>query len=218
MKLTPETLQVLKNFAYINPGIVIKKGSKLATISPQKTVLAKATIGEVFEKECAIIELPRFLGIYSLLKDPDLEFLNEHVCIREGETVVKFRYGNPSLIAVPPDKDIPITNDVQFTLTSQDFQNVMKAQSTMQLKQIAVKGTSDGIFFTTLDSKNVLGDSFSIKVADASKHTFLFVFDPFNMKFIPDQYDVTLTSKGLMYLKSSTIEYWVPSEKESTFE
>jgi hypothetical protein len=93
----------------------------------------------------------------------------------------------------------------------------MKAQSTMQLKQIAVKGDSTGIYFTTLDSKNILGDSFSIKVAEGGKNTFLFVFDPVNLKFIADQYEVTLTSKGLMYLKSKTIEYWVPSEKESSF-
>ena len=36
MKLTAETINILKNYATINQNIQFKEGSKLSTISPQK--------------------------------------------------------------------------------------------------------------------------------------------------------------------------------------
>ncbi len=43
MQLSDNTMNVLKNFAAINPSIVIKPGNVLRTISPQKTIMAIAT-------------------------------------------------------------------------------------------------------------------------------------------------------------------------------
>jgi hypothetical protein len=51
MKLSNETLTVLKNFAGINQSILVRKGNKLRTMSVMKTVLAEAVVNEEFEKE-----------------------------------------------------------------------------------------------------------------------------------------------------------------------
>jgi len=219
MKLTSATLLLLKNFSTINPGIVIKPGSILSTMDPNKTVLAKATVKEQFQKECAISNLPKFLGVLSFLSDPDLDFEDEHICLTQGSTSVKFRYGNPSLIAVPPDKGITVSEDAKFRLLSTVFSNLMKAQGAMQLKEVAVIGNEEGVFLSTLDFKNKTGDSFSVRVGDSNGRTFTFLFNPSNLKFINDDYDVVLSSKGLMHLKNleGNLEYWVPAEKDSTF-
>jgi hypothetical protein len=47
MKFSDKTLTVLKNFASINPSLIFKPGQQLKTISPQKTVVAIATIDDV---------------------------------------------------------------------------------------------------------------------------------------------------------------------------
>ena len=44
MKLSDETIAVLKNFATINPNLVAKPGQKLTTIAESKTVMASADI------------------------------------------------------------------------------------------------------------------------------------------------------------------------------
>jgi hypothetical protein len=217
MKLTSRTILLLKNYSLINPAIVLKEGNILSTIDPNKTILAKAEISEVWPKECAIYNLVTFLGTLSLVKDPDIQFHDDHLTIKESSTVVKIRYGSSSLIATPPDKSIPVTNDVQFKLPTITFQSIMKAQGTMQLPEISVKGDSNGIFLSALDSKNTTGDSFSIKVGEPNEHTFNFIFNPNNLKFINEDYDATITSKGLMYLKGDRLEYWVPAESNSTF-
>jgi hypothetical protein len=44
MKLSTQTIGVLKNFGAINPGIFFKKGKTLKTVSKHKNILAEATI------------------------------------------------------------------------------------------------------------------------------------------------------------------------------
>lgn len=217
MKLSNKTIQLLKNFSVINPGIIIKKGSGISTIAPNKTLLAKASIEETFDQEFAIHDLSKFLGVLSFLNSPDINLHGDHMTIEEGLTKVTFRYGNPSLIASPPDKNIAMTNDVEFKLSSHTFQTVMKAQGSMQLPEIAVTGDDSGIFLSALDSKNASGDNFSIQVGDSNGHTFKFIFSPNNLKFISTDYDVAISAKGLMYLKGDTVEYWVPAESNSNY-
>ena len=49
MKLSKETLSVLKNFATINGNILIKSGDRLSTISAQKNVMASVSV-----KDCLL--------------------------------------------------------------------------------------------------------------------------------------------------------------------
>jgi hypothetical protein len=44
MNISDETLEVLKNFASINPNIVISPGQKIKTISEAKNIMASAEI------------------------------------------------------------------------------------------------------------------------------------------------------------------------------
>ena len=75
MKLSNETLTVLKNFSSINQGIQFKKGSKLTTVSSGKTVLAQANLKDVFPQDFCIYDLNQFLSVNSLFKDSaELEF------------------------------------------------------------------------------------------------------------------------------------------------
>lgn len=218
MKISAETVQILKNFSVINPGLIIKEGNILSTMDPNKTVLAKATVKETFPKECAIDNLPRLLGVLSFLKEPDVDFEKDHIIIKDGLAKVKFRYGAPSLIVAPPNKTIECSKDVEFKLFSTTFQNVMKAQGAMQLRHIAIKGSEEGIYLSALDFKNVSGDSFDIEIAESNGHNFLALFEPANLvKVIADDYDVVFSSKGILYLKGNKVEYWIPAEKDSSY-
>ena len=57
MKLSKETLSVLKNFATINGNILIKSGDRLSTISAQKNVMASTTVKENFDRDFGIYDL-----------------------------------------------------------------------------------------------------------------------------------------------------------------
>ena len=105
MKLSDNTLTLLKNFAGINQSILVKQGNKLRTISIAKNILAEAEITEEFPREFAVYDLNQFLNGLSLHQDPDLDFTeNSYITIREGKRRVKYFYADPNVIISPPRK------------------------------------------------------------------------------------------------------------------
>ena len=48
MELKDETLSVLKNYASINPNIVIHQGNTIKTMTEARNVLSSATLSEDF--------------------------------------------------------------------------------------------------------------------------------------------------------------------------
>jgi type I restriction-modification system DNA methylase subunit len=82
MKLSDNTLTLLKNFATINQGIMFKKGKTLRTVSSQKNVMAEATINEEIPTDFGVYDLNNFLSVLSLHKDdPVLDFQDNNVLI-----------------------------------------------------------------------------------------------------------------------------------------
>ena len=86
MNLSNDTINVLKNFATINPNLVIKPGQKLKTISEAKTILASSDIVEDFAQEFGIYDLNEFLSVYGLIEDATLEFSDKSVTIKNDES------------------------------------------------------------------------------------------------------------------------------------
>ena len=65
MKLSTETIEILKNFAAINPSLLIKPGNVLKTVHSKKTILASAKLKESFPSEAPINDLTRLLMVIS---------------------------------------------------------------------------------------------------------------------------------------------------------
>ena len=98
MKLSDNTVALLKNFAGINNSILVKKGNRLRTISVAKNILAEADITEEFPRDFAIYDLNQFLNGLSLHQDPDLDFVEEsYLSIKEGKRRVKYFFADPNV-------------------------------------------------------------------------------------------------------------------------
>ena len=65
VKLSRNTLSILKNFSHINSNLLVKEGNILTTISPAKNIVAEATIDEYFHTEFGIWDLSKLLGTIS---------------------------------------------------------------------------------------------------------------------------------------------------------
>ena len=223
MKLEPKTVTVLKNFSTINPSMVFKPGNVLATISPTKTVLAKAKITQSFERQFGIYDLSRFLGVVSLFGDnPDLQFNNDSVTIRSDNRELDYRFvGDLSTIITPPDGEINFKEDVVFNISNTALQDIQRALSALSMPEIAVVGDRGDLWIQVIDTKNPAGHNYRINLGNTDKK-FRFVFKAENLKFIPQDYEVRITSKGMSHFKGSQsveVDYWVAVQpKVSTFE
>ena len=106
MKLSDDTVQVLKNFSGINQSLQFKSGNTLKTISPLKTIFVEATVGESFPKEFALYDLNKLLAKVSLYKDAELSFDDDKLNISANKKSDYIKYCSPKVIVTPPEKAI----------------------------------------------------------------------------------------------------------------
>ena len=223
MKLSKHTLNMLKNFSDINMSIEIKKGNVLRTVSVQKNILAQAELEDEFPKDFAIYELNRFLGAVSLFDDPELEFNAKSVNIGTTKHSADYVYCDPSMIVTPPENNISFPDpEVKFTLTQDSLAQVMRASNVLGTPEIAIEGgphPNDSIRIKALDVNNDSTDTFQVVLDENSGHTFRFVFKTENMKMIPGNYDVEISSKGISHfsLQGAKLQYWIATESTSSF-
>ena len=223
MKLSKHTLNMLKNFSDINMSIEIKKGNLLRTVSVQKNILAQAELEDEFPKDFAIYELNRFLGAVSLFDDPELEFNAKSVNIGTTKHSADYVYCDPSMIVTPPENNISFPDpEVKFTLSQDRLSQVMKASNVLGTPEIAIEGgphPNDSIRIKALDVNNDSTDTFQVVLDEKSGHTFRFVFKTENMKMIPGNYDVEISSKGISHfsLQGIKLQYWIATESTSSF-
>ena len=220
MKLSDNTLTVLKNFASINNSILMKKGTHLRTISVAKNILAEADIAEEFPRDVAVYDLNQFLNGMSLHQDPDLDFKEDsYLTIREGRRQVQFFYADPAVIISPPDKEITLpTEDVHFQLESTSLEKLLKAAAIYQLPDLSLIGQNNEIRLVVRDKKNDTSNEYSIIVGETDKE-FVFNFKVENIKIIPGAYDVVVSSKLLSKFTNSSynLTYYIALEPDSTF-
>ena len=220
MKLSDNTLTVLKNFASINNSILVKQGTHLRTISVAKNILAEADIAEEFPRDVAVYDLNQFLNGMSLHQDPDLDFKEDsYLTIREGRRKVKYFYADPAVIISPPDKEITLpTEDVHFQLESTSLEKLLKAAAIYQLPDLSLIGQDNEIRLVVRDKKNDTSNEYSIIVGETDKQ-FVFNFKVENIKIIPGAYDVVVSSKLLSKFTNSNynLTYYIALEPDSTF-
>ena len=224
MKLSKHTLNMLRNFSDINMSIEIKKGNVLRTVSVQKNILAQAELEEEFPQDFAIYELNRFLGAVSLFDDPEFQFNGKSANIGTNTHSVDYVYCDPSMIVTPPEKNITFPDpEVKFTLSQDALSQIMKASNVLGTPEIAVEGgpaPADSIRIKALDVNNDSTDTFKIVLEEShSGDKFRFVFKTENMKMVPGNYDVEISSKGISHflLQGQKLQYWIATESSSTF-
>ena len=220
MKLSDKTILLLKNFSSINQSILFKQGTRLRTMSVMKNILAEATIDEELPKDFGIYDLNQFLNGLSLHQSPELDFAkDEHVVIKEGKMRSKYFFADPSVIVSPPEKEITLpSEDVSFSLASQQLEKLKKAASIYQLPDISAIGDGGVVKLVARDKKNDTSNDFSIVVGETDKQ-FVFNFKEENLKIIPGSYDVVVSSKLLSRFTAQNYEltYYIALEPDSTF-
>ena len=220
MKLSENTLTILKNFAGINNSILVKQGTQLRTISVAKNILAEANITEEFGRDFAIYDLNQFLNGLGLHHDPDLDFKEEsYLSIREGKRRVKYFFADPNVIISPPEKEISLpSEDVHFQLDSASLEKLLKAAAVYQLPDFCVVGTAGAVKLVVRDKKNDTSNEYAITVGETDKE-FIFNFKVENIKIIPGAYDVVVSSKLLSQFSNTQydLKYYIALEPDSTF-
>ena len=221
MKLNTNTHNILKNFSEINTNILIKPGKELSTISTMRNIFAKASIDESFDTEFGIYDLNEFLGVVSGMNKPELSLQDKHMTIsQEGsKSKVKYFYSDPSVI-VAPTKEVNMPEaEVTFSLSQSNLEQLKKMAAILKSPDLALIGEKGGdIVLKVCDKKNDTSNNFDMVVGEGATADYTFYFKVENMKLIPGDYDVSVSSKSISHFKNTKlpIEYWIALEPDST--
>jgi len=218
MKLSKDTLALFKNFAGINSNLLLKSDNKLATISGQKNVMADVTVSETFP-DFGIYDLNEFLGAMSLFDDPDLNFQDKYVSIRQGSSNIKFYAAEPSVLTAPQKAITFPEAEINFTMSANMLNMIQKTASVLRAADVAVVGDGSNITVVVGDKKNATGNSFSEVVGTTDK-SFKVNLKVENLKMLPGEYSVSVSSKKISRFQStaSDLVYYVAVEADSTFD
>ena len=220
MKLSDQTLEVLKNFSDINTNILVKPGSELSTISTMKNILAKATITESFDKQFAVYDLSELLGIVSAIEKPDVDISNEKfmtIGSTGSQSKAKYYYSDESVVT-SPQKDVVMPDaDVNFQLKDEILSKLLKMAAIMKLPDLSLVGKKGQDVILKVHDKKNSANSYEEFVGTEASADFTFNFKIENLKIIPGDYDVAVSSKSISHFKNKVkpIEYWIALEPDS---
>ena len=202
MKISHDTLTLLKNFASINGNIFIREGNILATVSAGKNILARTTISESFPKDFAIYDLNSLLGLLTLMEEQDVEF-NE-ASLRISKDGSEFEY-------------YQIDPVYTFTLTAEQISMIQRAASIVSAPTVSLVSSGGQVTLKVGDPANAASNSYK-KVIGTADVDFDARLKVENLKVIPDTYEVSLGRKKAMRLKSTSrdLVYFLAMEPSST--
>lgn len=219
MNLSKETLAVFKNFSNINGNLSIKEGNKLTTISAGKNIMAEIVVPETFPIDFGIYDLNEFLGAMSLFENPDLDFTEKFVTIKEGKNGIRYFAANQTVLTpVPAIKQFP-TPDIEFDLTSGMLNQIQRVASILRVSDFSVVGDGSVITVNVGDKSNPTGNTFSSEIGVTDK-SFSVNFKTENLKMMPGDYLVSIGGKKISRFKATSqqLTYYVAIELDSKFD
>ena len=223
MELCENTLNVLRNFSGINQNIMIRSGNNIKTMSETRNMIATADVSEQFTKDFGIYDLNEFIGVMGLVDTPSLKFEDDFVIVSDssGRSKIKYFYAaEETLTTATKDVNMPEA-DVKFTLDNDTLNRLKKAASTLGHSEVSIKAKDGVLSLSVVENQNATSNAFSIDIDGEFKEdaVFNFIIDISNLKILPGDYDVEISSKLITQFshKELSVKYWIALEKSSTY-
>jgi hypothetical protein len=219
MKLSTSTLQILKNFSYINKSIIVKEGHELVTVADNTTVIGYAEIEEEFPKDFAIYDLDKFINSINLFKEPDLEFFDNKLRITSSDSNIEYFYADPDVLTQPPKNKFTLPSvDVELLLTAEHMSAIGKTSNNLDLPDISVQSDGKKMKLLVHNKSIQTGNKFSIDFGE-SDLVFSVNLKISYLKFLPGSYYLEISSKGICQFTHQDIglSYFIATEKDSKF-
>lgn len=225
MKLSEETISLLKNYATINSNLYVEAGSnEIRTWTVTKNIYAVSTIEEVLPVILPIYDLNEFLSVLDIFKDDaDIEFGEESLTVGNGKSKVEYEYSDPSMLSYPNRNINPPEPIFSFPLSKEDIGNIISVSSKLSAPDISIKSIEGKLVVTVYHAKGDTGNTFAIEVCD---YTGDVVFDVHlktdNLRVIPKDYILSIFEgkAPLVHFKSTDEknQYFIATEKTSVFQ
>ncbi|MBF84457.1 MAG: hypothetical protein CL489_08290 [Acidobacteria bacterium] len=218
MKISNDTLVILKNFSKIQPCILLKEGSRINTMSLDKNQYAHATIPDKFDQNMGIYDLKEFLATLSLIDEPEIEVESDghEIKISDGRSTCFYELSDERIISTP-NRFVDLEDDafdVHFDLKFADLAKVMKAAENMKLKWISVLGENGKLFLKAFDKNNERNNEFLVEIGTFDGDDFQAIMNISYLDVINLDYRVSVKKDSKIRLENPAVTYIVALEVE----
>lgn len=219
MKISSETINILKNFSGINANLVFKPGKELKTLSEAKTIMATASTLEDFPVEFGVYDLNEFLSLFSLMDKPELEFNDKFLTMSDGSQKIKYFYSEIDILT-QPTKDINMPEcEVVLDISSANLDKIRKAAAVLGHSELSFSSQGDNVVASVFNEKDATSNTFDIDLGTTSNEIFNYVFSISNLKMLQGDYKVSISSKLISNWRNADnpLDYFIALEKSSSF-
>lgn len=204
LTLNKNTLAILSNFSQIRSEIVIRAGNSLFTVADSRSLIAQADVDIEFPFDVAIHDLPNFLSVLSVFKQPVLVFDSTNqrfITIKEanGKSKVEYQLSEPSLIKTGTkgiDPSIQFNNHIK--LLANDLSTAIKMAALNNLTQFVISSVGQEVTLIARNETNVNRNTFNTSLEVVSKkpiNDFQVVVDVTDVRFLPNDYIISFSDK-----------------------
>ena len=215
MRLSDTTTKVLKNFASINPSILLNEGQTIRTISPQKNVLAQAVTDEPITDSMCLYDINQFLNIVESIDDCVINVNSSKAILSNPQNTQNSTvfFADPSVIVTPPENNITVKNEqFTFNLSDKELVKILRMASLCNAEELILQQRNDGtVLCKVTNTANPTSNDFSL-VVEATNSTgeteLPATLEVTKLNFIKDTYEVHVYEK-IVHFQGSIAEYWI---------
>lgn len=229
--LSKETIEVMKNFSWINNNILIEKGNKLRTMADNQAQFAIAEVAETFPVDFGIYDLSNFIGVVSMFDEPVLSFsqdtrhdgLATYVIIKEKNKKSEYKFfGTPKnlIMYIDGNFNAPEFEVKGIKLDKAFISKITKMSSMSGFSHLMLKNNSGNIeaLVTSLNEESSNNYVHELEYKESSNHgNFKFIFDLEMFKMVQDDYEVSIYGTVLseFVALNKNIKYYMSINKDS---
>jgi hypothetical protein len=193
-------------------------------MSEAKNVLAEAVVEENFPREFGIYDLNEFLSVVNLFETSNLKFEDTHLIVSDtsGRSKIKYFYSDVEMLTSPTKALSMPPAEVKFTLDQNTLNSLKRASSALGHSEVSITAGNNTITLSVVDSENATSNTYSIDVVgEYESEDFNFILNISNLKMMPANYEVEISSKLISQFTSTNLDkqvkYWLALEKTSTY-
>jgi hypothetical protein len=223
MKLSKNTLDILRNFAILNGNIFIPAGNIIKSMSVIGNALASVTVEETFDKDVSIYDLSELLSVLNIAPDGEITLHENRLDVKWGKSKVKYAFADQILMrdAIAASKknvNYPVV-DVEFELTGETLSSLHKASSILKAPYVGIYSNEGKVNLKVFDKALVNSNVFVVETEVDTTEDFEVVLDITNLKLLGGDYTVSLSRRNIIRFahQSSNLLYYVTADTASVW-
>jgi hypothetical protein len=211
-----KTIKIMKNFAEINPSMLIEP-TKLSVINSAKSIIANY----VFETkndftQFGLFDTNEVHNIIKALGKPEIEVFDKYInIIGANDDKVKYFTSAANLVPVVPnldDKFSKVNLDLEFTMSAEKLAIIAKMQNLLKAKYLFFESDTNRVRITIGEALESSYNNYEVYIEDNITTNNIDGFVKIltsDLKLLAGEYKIKMSSKITKWINVNGVSYYI---------